>query len=100
MTPEDFDRLQTLLATRAGFRLTRDRMHLAEHRLGRAADDPRQAAIELKRGAQGLTHLGPAPCQGKLCFGRQGIAGLGCHAAAPSRAPARLASDLSPCGTR
>ena len=37
MTPEDFDRLQTLLATRAGFRLTRDRMHLAEHRLGPVA---------------------------------------------------------------
>ncbi|MET4685518.1 CheR family methyltransferase [Brevundimonas faecalis] len=37
MTPEDFDRLQTLLATRAGFRLTRDRLHLAEHRLGPVA---------------------------------------------------------------
>jgi len=37
MTPEDFDRLQTLLASRAGFRLTRDRMHLAEHRLGPVA---------------------------------------------------------------
>jgi chemotaxis protein methyltransferase CheR len=37
MTPEDFDRLQTLLATRAGFRLTRDRMKLAEHRLGPVA---------------------------------------------------------------
>jgi len=34
MTPEDFERLQALMATRAGFRLTRDRMHLAEHRLG------------------------------------------------------------------
>lgn len=37
MTPEDFDRLQTLLASRAGVRLTRDRMHLAEHRLGPVA---------------------------------------------------------------
>lgn len=37
MTPEDFDRLQTLLATRAGYRLARDRMHLAEHRLGPVA---------------------------------------------------------------
>lgn len=37
MTPEDFDRLQTLLASRAGFRLTRDRIHLAEHRLGPVA---------------------------------------------------------------
>jgi chemotaxis protein methyltransferase CheR len=37
MTQDDFDRLQTLLASRAGFRLTRDRMHLAEHRLGPVA---------------------------------------------------------------
>ena len=37
MTPEDFDRLQTLLETRAGFRLTRDRINLAEHRLGPVA---------------------------------------------------------------
>ena len=34
MSPEDFDRLQSLMASRAGFRLTRDRMKLAEHRLG------------------------------------------------------------------
>ncbi|KQW83069.1 CheR family methyltransferase [Brevundimonas sp. Root1279] len=34
MSPEDFDRLQSLLASRAGYRLTRDRMKLAEHRLG------------------------------------------------------------------
>lgn len=34
MTQDDFERLQTLLASRAGFRLTRDRIHLAEHRLG------------------------------------------------------------------
>lgn len=33
MTPEDFDRLQALMASRAGFRLGRDRIHLAEHRL-------------------------------------------------------------------
>jgi len=37
MTPEDFDRLQSLMASRAGFRLTRDRMKLAEHRLGPVA---------------------------------------------------------------
>lgn len=37
MSPEDFDRIQTLLASRAGFRLTRDRIHLAEHRLGPVA---------------------------------------------------------------
>lgn len=34
MSPDDFDRLQSLMASRAGFRLTRDRMKLAEHRLG------------------------------------------------------------------
>ena len=34
MTPEDFDRLQTLMASRAGFALSPDRMQLAEHRLG------------------------------------------------------------------
>lgn len=37
MTPDDFDRLQGLLASRAGYRLGRDRMHLAEHRLGSVA---------------------------------------------------------------
>ena len=37
MTPDDFDRLQSLLATRAGYRLSRDRIHLAEHRLGPVA---------------------------------------------------------------
>jgi chemotaxis protein methyltransferase CheR len=37
MTPEDFERLQTLMASRAGFRLSRDRMKLAEHRLGPVA---------------------------------------------------------------
>lgn len=37
MSPEDFDRLQSLMASRAGFRLTRDRMKLAEHRLGPVA---------------------------------------------------------------
>ena len=37
MTPDDFDRLQNLMASRAGFRLTRDRMKLAEHRLGPVA---------------------------------------------------------------
>lgn len=33
MTQDDFDRLQALMASRAGFRLARDRIHLAEHRL-------------------------------------------------------------------
>jgi chemotaxis protein methyltransferase CheR len=37
MSPDDFDRLQSLMASRAGFRLTRDRMKLAEHRLGPVA---------------------------------------------------------------
>lgn len=37
MSPEDFDRIQALMASRAGFRLTRDRIHLAEHRLGPVA---------------------------------------------------------------
>jgi chemotaxis protein methyltransferase CheR len=37
MTEDDFDRLQQLLASRTGFRLTRDRIHLAEHRLGPVA---------------------------------------------------------------
>ena len=37
MTQDDFERLQTLLASRAGFRLTRDRIHLAEHRLAPVA---------------------------------------------------------------
>lgn len=34
MSPEDFDRLQALVATRTGNRLRRDRLNLAEHRLG------------------------------------------------------------------
>lgn len=37
MTPEDFERLQSLMASRAGFRLARDRRQLAEHRLGPVA---------------------------------------------------------------
>lgn len=37
MTPEDFERLQVLMATRAGVRLARDRIQLAEHRLGPVA---------------------------------------------------------------
>lgn len=37
MIQEDFDRLQSLMASRAGYRLTRDRIHLAEHRLGPVA---------------------------------------------------------------
>ncbi|WP_292050708.1 MULTISPECIES: CheR family methyltransferase [unclassified Brevundimonas] len=34
MTPEDFDRLQSLMVSRSGYALTSDRMQLAEHRLG------------------------------------------------------------------
>lgn len=34
MTPEDFDRLQALMASRAGYTLLSERMQLAEHRLG------------------------------------------------------------------
>jgi len=37
MTPEDFERLQTLLASRTGYRLGRERMSLASHRLGPVA---------------------------------------------------------------
>ncbi|AQR62695.1 chemotaxis protein CheR [Brevundimonas sp. LM2] len=37
MTEDDFDRLQALLASRAGFRLGRERIHLAEHRLAPVA---------------------------------------------------------------
>ena len=37
MTQDDFDRLQALLASRAGFRVARDRIHLAEHRLAPVA---------------------------------------------------------------
>ncbi len=33
MIQDDFDRLQALMVSRAGFRLGRDRIHLAEHRL-------------------------------------------------------------------
>lgn len=37
MTEDDFVRLQGLMASRAGYRLSNDRMHLAEHRLGPVA---------------------------------------------------------------
>lgn len=37
MSPEDFERLQALTDSRAGFRLTRDRAQLAAHRLGPVA---------------------------------------------------------------
>ena len=46
MTPDDFDRLQSLLATRAGYRLSRDRIHLAEHRLGPVARREGYANVE------------------------------------------------------
>ena len=37
MTDDDFERLQSLVASRAGFRLGRDRINLAEHRLAPVA---------------------------------------------------------------
>lgn len=37
MSPEDFEKLQALLASRAGYRLSRERLSLAEHRLGPVA---------------------------------------------------------------
>jgi chemotaxis protein methyltransferase CheR len=46
MTPEDFDKLQALLGTRAGYRLARDRIHLAEHRLGPIARREGYANVE------------------------------------------------------
>lgn len=46
MTPEDFDKLQTIMSTRAGYRLTRDRIHLAEHRLGPIARREGYANVE------------------------------------------------------
>lgn len=46
MTPDDFDKLQSLLANRAGYRLTRDRIHLAEHRLGPIARREGYANVE------------------------------------------------------
>ena len=33
MTDEDFEKLQALMASRAGYRLSRERLSLAEHRL-------------------------------------------------------------------
>lgn len=46
MTSDDFDKLQSLLANRAGYRLTRDRIHLAEHRLGPIARREGYANVE------------------------------------------------------
>jgi len=37
VTPEDFDKLQSLMASRVGYALTPDRMQLGEHRLGPVA---------------------------------------------------------------
>ena len=47
MSPEDFERLQALVATRTGNRLRRDRLNLAEHRLGPVA---RRAGFHLPVG--------------------------------------------------
>lgn len=46
MRPEDFEHLQSLLLTRAGFALTRDRMYLADHRLGPVARREGYASVE------------------------------------------------------
>ena len=46
MTPDDFDKLQMLMSTRAGYRLKRDRMQLAEHRLGPIARREGYANVE------------------------------------------------------
>lgn len=50
MRAEDFERLQQLLVSRAGFRLARDRMNLAEHRLGPIARREGYAAVEVLLG--------------------------------------------------
>ena len=46
MRPEDFEHLQSLLLTRAGFDLTRDRVYLADHRLGPVARREGYASVE------------------------------------------------------
>ena len=46
MTPEDFQHLQALMATRAGYLLTRERMHLARHRLGPVARREGYASVD------------------------------------------------------
>ena len=54
MTPDDFDKLQTLLATRAGYRLARDRIHLAEHSITAQASDATGCAHRLASRASTL----------------------------------------------
>ena len=51
MKPEDFEHLQSLMASRAGFRLSRDRMQLAEHRLAPVARREGFDTVELMLGA-------------------------------------------------
>ena len=46
MSPEDFERLQGLMISRAGFRLTRDRIRLAEHRLAPVARRESYESVE------------------------------------------------------
>lgn len=46
MTPEDFQRLQTLVAGRAGFHLARERMQLASHRLAPVARREGYASVD------------------------------------------------------
>lgn len=61
MAPEDFDRLQAMLSARAGFRLTRDRMKLAEHRLGPVA---RREGFETVEAMLGALWARPTPALG------------------------------------
>lgn len=46
MKPDDFDHLQALLLSRAGFSLTRDRIYLADHRLGPVARREGYASVD------------------------------------------------------
>lgn len=46
MKPDDFEHLQGLLLTRAGFQLTRDRIYLADHRLGPVARREGYASVD------------------------------------------------------
>lgn len=69
MTPEDFDRLQSLLASRAGFRLSRDRIHLATHRLGPVARREGYDSVDAMLGAlwgQPIAGLGWAVIEAML----------------------------------
>ena len=51
MSPDDFDRLQALMSSRAGMRLTRERMKLVEHRLGPVARAQSFESVETRLAA-------------------------------------------------